>query len=217
MLVNTKMMLEKVWEVEVIDTPRDGSCFFSAIAMALNDSIEMWYGIDELRIPMEMYWGKYHEETNENLTEVTSDLIRYMCSINIDKNILETFNAEAEYRRETEKVSALKFNTPKELGQHIRNKTTWGDHASFHAFLKSLNFNCAIIVFDAELGGIQFLPREWLKNKKSYICLRFEDNHYGVIRLKKHNLCVTRETMIDMIESINKHVETDKSMDVDCF
>ena len=212
-------MLEKVWEVEVIDTPRDGSCFFSAIAMALNDSIEMWYGIDELRIPMERYWNLYHEETSENLTEVTSDLIRYMCSINIDENILETFNAEAEFRRETEKNDNIaKFKTPKDLGDHFRKKNTWGDHASFHAFLKSLNFNCAIIVFDAEFGGIRFLPKEWTKSKKAYICLRFEDNHYGVIRLKEQkNLCVTRETVIEMIESVKEFVDADKIMSGDCF
>ena len=211
------------WCAEVIDTPRDGSCFFSAIAMAMNDSISMWYSIDELRVPMEKYWQMYHEDTDESLCEVTSDLVRYMCGVSVDKIILELYNVEADWRIETEKVKAPKFKTPRELGYHMRKKTTWGDHAALHAFLKSLNYHCSVIVFDAEFGGMRYLPPEWTKNKKAYICLRFEDCHYGVVRLKhrdsekKQLLCVTRKTIIDLITSINSFIDTDKAMELDSF
>ena len=209
------------WCAEVLDTPRDGSCFFSSIAMALNDSIHMWYDIDELREPMEKYWEMYKNDTQETLCEVTPSLIRYMCCMSVDNIILELYNAEADWRIETEKVKAPKFKTPQALGCHMRKTTTWGDHAALHAFLKSLNYNCSIIVFDAEFGGMRYFPPEWTKNKKAYICLRYEDYHYGVVRLKKNDekqlLCVSRRIMINLIEAINKHVDPDKIMEIECF
>lgn len=139
------------WYVEVLDTPRDGSCFFSSIAMAMNDSLEMWDDIPELRVPMERYWELYREDTGDNLCEVTSDLVRFMCSLNVDEIMLELYNEEAQCRIETEKVKAKKFNTCEEFGRHMRKKSTWGDHATFYAFLKSLDYHCCVIVFDAEV------------------------------------------------------------------
>lgn len=216
-------MSEIPWCAEVIDTPRDGSCFFSSIAMAMNDSIEMWYEIDELRVPMEKYWEEYRNDTQINLCEVTSDLVRFMCAKNVDKIILDIYNAEAEFRIETEKVPAKKFNTTKELGHHMRKTTTWGDHAALHAFLKSLHYHCGIIVFDAEFGGMRYFPPEWTRNKKAYICLRLEGNHYGVVRLKRKDtneeqlLCVTRDIMIDVVKSVNGIVDVDKTLSVESF
>lgn len=179
------MATDASWGVEIIETPRDGSCFFSAIAIAMNDSIDMWCSIDELRIPMEKYWELYHETTNECLTEVTPDLVRFMCSENSDDDILEMFNEEANFMRITNKVKAKMLNTAEQLGSHMRKKSTWGDQAALRAFTQSLNFECGVIVFDSRAGGMIRLPEEWTKDKKVYICLRRELNHYSVIRFWK--------------------------------
>ena len=193
------------WGAEVIETPKDGSCFFTAISMAMNDAMDMWCAVDELRIPMEEYWEMYHEQTQESLTDVTPDLVRFMCSENLDDNILEMYNVEASFRK------AKMFETKEQLGIHMRKKSTWGDQAALNAFLKSLNFECGIIIFDAEIGGMVRLPEEWTKDKKAYICLRRELNHYNVIRLWRTDneeeplrlsLCVTREAMIDLVSNV---------------
>lgn len=194
------------WGAEIIDTPRDGSCFFTAIAIAMNDSVEMWCSIDELRRPMEKYWEIYHDTTNESLTEVTPDLVRFMCSQNVDEDILVMFNEEANLMRTTQKVEAEMFENTEQLGNHMRKKTTWGDQASLRAFLKSMNFECGVIIFDERAGGMIRLPEEWTKDKKAYICLRRELNHYNLIRLWNSgtdlSLCVTRECMIDLVRDV---------------
>lgn len=200
------------WGAEVIETPKDGSCFFTAIAMAMNDSLEMWCSIDELRDPMERYWESYHKATTESLEEVTPDLVRFMCATNVDDDILETYNVEAEFRRTTMKKKAPVFDTSKELGAYIRKKTTWGDQACLRAFVKSLHFECGVVIFDENVGGMVRLPEEWTKNKKAYICLRREHNHYNVVRLYRTDpsedeplrlsLCVTRDAMVDLVRNV---------------
>lgn len=202
------------WGAEVVETPRDGSCFFTAIAMAMNDSLDMWCAIDELRTPMEKYWERFHEDTSDSfLEEVTPDLVRFMCSVNVDSNILEMYNAEANFRKTSLKINTSMFDTTDELGRHMRKTTTWGDQAALNAFLKSLDFQCGIIIFDEEVGGMVRLPEEWTKDKKAYICLRREENHYNVIRLWKCSpnseedslklgLCVTRDFMVDLVRTV---------------
>ena len=194
-----------MWGAEVIETPKDGSCFFTAISMAMNDALDMWCSVDELRIPMEKYWEMYHEKTQETLTDVTPDLVRFMCSENLDDNMLEMYNVEANFRE------AKMFETKEQLGIHMRKKSTWGDQAALNAFLKSLDFECGIIIFDADVGGMVRLPEEWTKDKKAYICLRREVNHYNVIRLWRTDnveeplrlsLCVNRQAMVDLVRNV---------------
>lgn len=194
------------WGAEIIETPRDGSCFFTSIAIAMNDSVEMWCSIDELRTPMEKYWERYLETCREPIAEVTPDLVRFMCAQNIDEDILTMFNEEANYRRTTQKVNAKMFKTKEQLGRHMMKKSTWGDQASLRAFVKSLDFQCAVIIFDDRAGGMIRLPEEWTKDKKAYICLKRERNHYNLIRLSSHRynlpLCVTREFMLDLLKNV---------------
>ena len=194
-----------MWGAEVIEIPKDGSCFFTAISMAMNDALDMWCSVDELRIPMEKYWEMYHKKTHESLTDVTPDLVRFMCSENLDDSMLEMYNVEANFRK------AKMFETKEQLGIHMRKKSTWGDQAALSAFLKSLDFECGIIIFDADVGGMVRLPEEWTKDKKAYICLRREVNHYNVIRLWKTDnveepvrlsLCVTRQAMVDLVRNV---------------
>lgn len=194
------------WGAEIIDTPRDGSCFFSSIAIAMNDSLEAWCSVEELRVKMEMYWEKYHQVTKKSLEEVTSDLVRFMCSQNVDDNILEAYNQEAAYRKNSLGNSGVKiFESTEALGAYMQEKSTWGDQASLHAFLKSLDFECGIVIFDADIGGLVRLPEEWTKDKKAYICLRRQANHYDAVRLcrtdtnTRLSMCVTRECIIGLL------------------
>lgn len=196
--------MESQWGAEIIETPRDGACFFTAIAMAMNDALEMWCAVDQLRVPMEEYWNIYHNMTDDVLTEVTPDLIRFMCSENIDDNILVMFNEEAKL------LKRKMFRTTKLLGKHMRKKSTWGDQAALFCFVKSLNFECGVIIFDS--GDIIRLPEEWTKDKKAYICLKRENHHYNVIRFWKKNgsdqhvplpLCLTKEDMISVLRTFS--------------
>ena len=202
--------MDSTWGAEIIETPRDGSCFFTAIAIAMNDAVDMWCAIDELRTPMEKYWDLYHENTSESLTEVTADLVRFMCSQNIDQDILVMFNEEANFMRTTQKIKTKIFETEEQLGKHMRKKSTWGDQAALRAFLKSLNLECGVIIFDDKVGGMIRLPEEWTKDKKAYICLRREVDHYNVIRFWKSvneetfalPLCMTREAMVELLRTV---------------
>jgi hypothetical protein len=194
------------WGAEVVDTPRDGSCFFSSIAIAMNDSLDVWCSEEELRVKMEEHWEDFHRVTGQTLDKVTSDLVRFMCSKNVDDNILEAYNQEAAFRRNSlGNKNAKIFKTTEDLGKYMRKKSTWGDQASLHAFLKSLDFVCGIVIFDAGIGGIVRLPEEWTKDKKVYICLRREASHYNVVRLcrtdtnTRLNMCVTRECIIGLL------------------
>lgn len=217
-------MEDSPWGAEIIETPRDGSCFFTAIAIAMNDAIDMWCSIDELRIPMEKYWELYHEKTSESLTEVTPDLVRFMCSQNIDEDILVMFNEEANFMKTTQKLKTKMFKTKEQLGNHMRKKSTWGDQAALRAFLKSLDLECGVIIFDN--GGMIRLPEEWTKDKKAYICLKREVNHYNVIRFWKTTadeeplglpLCVTRESMVALLRTVYGVEELDGIREIPVF
>lgn len=228
---NPKMKLrgDIPWTAEVLRIPRDGSCFFASIAMAMNDSIDTWRSIDALRIAMEQYWDSYHESTCDRLDKVTPDLVRFMCAENVNDDILETYNVEATFRRISLNVKAKTFITPAELGAHIRQNSTWGDQAALRAFVQSLNFECGVIIFDEKVGGMIRLPEEWTKDKKTYICLQRENNnHYNVLRLCRAEdgdedqtvrfpLCVGREIMVDLVNNLYGIEEVERMSEIPVF
>lgn len=183
------------WAADIVETPKDGACFFTALSLAINDSLGLWCSFDVLRRSMEKYWDLYHKVTNVILTEVTPDLIRFICSLNIDKNILIMFNEEAKF------LKAKQFQTTEQLGNHMRKKTTWGDQASLFAFLKSLDFKCGVLIFDNS-SLIRF-PEEWTRNKKLYMCLLRDNNHYNLIRFwrdkKPLSLCLPRGVVVEIL------------------
>lgn len=199
------------WYFDLVETPKDGSCFFASISHAMNECIDAWYEVEPLRHKMEKYWDDYRQETGDNLTEVNQRFIRFMCSKNIDNDIMEMHNAEAEYRRDTGEKGARIFETVKEFQDHVLNTKCWADHSIFLAFHRSLDYRCSLIVFDSETEGIPYLEREWTENKDFYICLRREDDHYSTIRLtrgeKIMKLCVDRKTMVDMVRDLNSTLE----------
>ncbi len=199
------------WCFELVETPKDGSCFFASISHAMNECTDEWYRVKVLRDRVEKYWDAYHEETGENLTEVTQRFVRFMCAKNIDKDIMEMHNAEAEYRKDTGEKGVKIFKTVKEFQNHVINTKCWADHSIFLAFHRSLGYRCSLIVFDSEVEGIPYLDKEWTEKKDIYICLRRENNHYSTVRLvrgeKRMKLCVSRKTIVDMVRDLNSTMD----------
>jgi hypothetical protein len=202
-----------MWNCSVIDTPMDGSCFFNAITIALNDPDSSWQNNENLREIMEKHWNKYNQETNETPHGVNADMIRFMSSEHLDEDSLSLYNAEAEYRKETEKEKGVKiFKNLEEMKDHVRNTSCWADHSIMRAFLESLEYRCCIVIFDAEVGGMTHLPEEWTKDKDMYICLHRKLNHYRVIRLFHDTeegerlempICLDRKTILEMVDFLN--------------
>jgi len=205
-------MSSSTWNFELVETKRNGSCFFESIANAMSENVEQWYGFPTLREKMESYWNSYHEKTGNSLTGVTEKLVRFMCSENIDSDVLEMYNVEAAFRKDSGEKGVHIFKTVEAYKNYVLNTKSWADQAVFLAFHKSLGNRCSLIVFDSEVGGIPHLDREWTENKDVYICLRREHNHYSTIRLVKDetkmDLCVDRSTMLELVESMNKELET---------
>lgn len=209
-----------MWNCQIIDTPTDGSCFFNAISIALNDPESSWQDHERLRELMEDHWNKYAEESGETPHGVSPDMVRFMCATHLDEESLVMYNAEAEYRRDTEKEKNVKiFENLQQMKDHVRKSNCWADHSIMRAFLASLEYRCCVVVFDSEVGGITHLPEEWTKGKDTYICLRRDLNHYRVIRLIHHGsdeedreempLCLPREVIIKMAHDVNAALDSD--------
>ena len=205
-----------MWNCSIIDTPKDGSCFFTSIAIALNDSESSWQNHDRLRELMKNYWDLYRQETGEAPPGVTPAMVRFMCSLNLDEDSLIIYNAEAEYRRETEHEKNVKiFKKLDDMKRHVRNTNCWADHSIVRAFLKSLKYRCCVVVFDSEVGGMTHLPVEWTKNKDIYICLRRDLNHYRVVRMvwESENkrvempLCLPRRDMLKIAQDVRNSLD----------
>lgn len=205
------IMTEK-WTFEIIESKRNGSCFYDSIANAMTENVSDWYEFPILRERMEKYWNDYHEKTGETLLGVTDKLIRFMCSENIDNDILEMYNVEAEFRKDSGEKGVHVFKSVDEYKHHVLHTNCWADHSMFLAFHRSLGNRCSLIVFDSDSGGIPYLDKEWTENKDVYICLQRDNNHYSTIRLvdngKKLDLCVSRSVIMDMVDGMNESLET---------
>lgn len=206
-----------MWNCSIIETPKDGSCFFNAISIALNDPESSWQDNDDLRKLMEKHWNNYAKESGETPHGTSPDMIRFMCASHLDEDSLVMYNAEAEYRKETEKEKDVKiFENLEDMKKHVRNTNCWADHSIMRAFLESLEYRCCVVVFDSEVGGITHLPEEWTKDKDMYICLRRDFNHYRVVQLiyeteedgrKEMPLCLKREVILKMTEAVNSFLD----------
>jgi len=170
------------YSIDVID-------FFSAIALAMNQSIEKWKDYNFLRIRMEDYWDNYVEKYG-NLQEVTPELIRYICSENIDEDIFET---HCILYADKEDDYIEKFDSIEEMKQGVLNDY-WGDHSVIQAFFKAFNTRCSLVIFDLQFDGIVYFQKEWTKRKDLYICIQRDSNHYKALRFcegdKKLDMCI---------------------------
>ena len=199
-------MIVEDYTVDVIDVQRDGSCFFSVIALAMNESLDIWQDYDFLRNKMEKYWEEYID-LHEPLCEVTPHLIRYICSINIDIDIFETHCIEAEDRINEGELGVEKFENVSEMKEQVLNGKVWGDHSIIRSFFKAFENRCSLVIFDKEFGGVVYFQKEWTRRKDMYICLQREKNHYRAMRLcykdKKYNMCMNRKQIQHFKRSVN--------------
>jgi len=204
-----------MWNYELIPCPSDGSCFFTSIAIALNECVDTWYDIEIIREKMEKYWNDYNKITGETPQSLTQHFIRFMCSKNIDEDSLMIHNVEAEFMKDKGDKSARIFESVEDFQEHIFDTNCWTDHSIFLAFHKSLGYRLSLIVFDSDVTGVTHFDREWTENKDMYICLRRDGNHYNTIRISKddtkYELCVSRNTISAMLSDINDDLgEKDK-------
>lgn len=192
------------WEILHISVPADGSCFFRSVAIAMNDCVDTWHRFEDLRRPMELYWESFTESTGQDHDDVTPALLRHMCAVNIDGDILEQYNAEAVYRKDTlREAGVVVCKDTGAFKAHVLQPDTWVDHSIFGAFLKSLNFRLGLVVLDPECGGLKYLPPEWTVNKSLYIFLLRKGNHYSVLRLRRDgkdlDLCLPHNTTNEFV------------------
>lgn len=192
--------------LDVIDVKRDGSCFFSAIALAMNQSIDLWQDYEFLRNIMEYYWDKYIEE-HGLLEEVTPHLIRFICSENIDSDIFETYCIEAKDRINEKEKHVKQFKTLDEMKEGFLNGGAWGDHSSIRAFFKAFGTRCSLVIIDEDFNGVVFFQKEWTKRKDMYICIQRVVNHYQTVQLicneEKMNMCLTRKEILRFKRFVN--------------
>ena len=167
----------------IVAVPGDGSCFFTSLAIAIEHSVDDWKKIDDLRSRMKMWWDKHGQQ------RFSAGLVRFMCASNVDENILELYNAEAALSRKRQTLA-----TTTDLSEHMMQSTTWGDHASLFAFVKSLDYVCGVLIHNTDLKDkFVYLPPEWTRNKVRYIVLKykghrvshyelykFQDEHYSI-------------------------------------
>lgn len=199
-------MRVKDFTVDLIDVQRDGSCFFSVIALAMNESLGIWQDYDFLTRKMEKYWDEYID-LYQPLCEVTPHLIRYICSKNIDTDIFETHCIEADDRINEGELGVEKFENVCEMKERVLNGKVWGDHSIIMSFFKAFENRCSLVIFDTDFGGVVYFQKEWTAKKDMYICLKREQNHYMAMKLsfkgKKYNMCLNRKEIRHFKRAVN--------------
>lgn len=199
------------WTVDLIDVPRDGSCFFSSIAISMNESLDLWQENDFLREKMEKYWEEYVREEQVTIVKVTSHLVRYICAVNLNEDIFETYCVEAIDRANDNEKHVRKFRDMREMAHNVRNGNFWGDHSMIRTFFNAFKTKCSLIIFDVNFGGIVYFQKDWTKNKDMYICLQRDGDHYRAMRLSKNGnrlrMCMSREDVLDFVNTTNEQIE----------
>jgi len=200
-----------MWNVELIDVPADGSCFFASIATAMNHCLMTWADNEYFAIKMNKYIEGYEKETKKDLYEITPEFVRYLCSINIDKCIFETYCEEAKDREDCGEEDVVKFDSIEEMSEHIFKTKCWADHATIRSFFNAFETKCSLVIFDDSYGGVVYFQKEWTEDKEMYICLQRCANHYRPMKLSCDDedipICMPRETMLKFANYIRENTE----------
>lgn len=195
------------WQFETIDVPADGSCFFTSIAIAMNDSMDRWESIPRIKEMMMHHWDRYTRLGLEKTDDITPKFIRYMSASAMDTAGLELYNAEASMLKKKQ------MKTPEELARYIIHSRCWADHSMIRSFMKSMGYTISIVVFDSSISDTVYMPKEWTHNKELYICLQLEGQHYSPMRLSykedKMKLCVDRGVVRKMIHECKDGCDVD--------
>lgn len=107
----------------------------------------------------------------------------------MDDISLEMYNEDALV------LKSERFETPEGLARHVLHSDCWADQSMIRSFMQSMLYNVCIVVFDRRTRKPIYSPKEWSFNKKFYICIQLQGNHYTPIRL------VYKETPLDMCVS----------------
>jgi hypothetical protein len=186
------------WFIRLVPVPADGSCFFSSIAIALNESVESWKHHKKIKEMLKTHWHNYLSLGFESPDNFTPKFIRYITSMNIDDDDLSWYNdiAQADGKN--------KMDTADDLAEHVLLSDCWVDTTMFGAFLKSLDCRVAVVVLDHELKQPLNIPDNLTKDKDFYICLWLQDDHYQPMQLvyKTHELgaLVSRDSIRKFME-----------------
>lgn len=182
------------WSIRLLPVDADGSCFFSSIAIALNESMQSWGGNKKIKNMLRDHWHRFLELGLESPDNFTPTFVRYITSISIDQDDLEAYNniASADNKKQ--------FDSIPEMAAHVLSTNCWIDTVTFGAFLKSLECSIAVVVIDHEIKEPLCVLHELAHNKDFYICLWLQDYHYQPIQLVHQGedlqLCVTRESIL---------------------
>lgn len=182
------------WAIRLLPVDADGSCFFSSIAIALNESMQSWGKNKKITKILRKHWYSFLELGLESPDNFTSKFVRYITSISIDQDDLETYNNIASADNKG------KFDSVTKLAEHVLHTNCWVDTVTFGAFLKSLDCSVAVVVIDHDIKEPLCVFDEVTQNKDFYICLWLQDYHYEPIQLvyKEQDLplCVSRESIL---------------------
>lgn len=183
------------WFVRLVTVPSDGSCFFSSIATALNDSVGSWRHNHKITNMLRTHWHNYLNLGLETQSpdNFTAKFVRYISSVSIGEEDLVAYNEVA--RADNKKT----FQCADDLAEHVLLSSCWVDTVTFGAFLKSLDCAVAVVVIDHELKQPLNMLDALTKDKHFYICLWLQDSHYQPMQLvhkgRELGACVSRETI----------------------
>lgn len=195
------------WQFETLDVPADGSCFFTSMSLAMNDSMDRWMTIPRIKEMIMHHWDRYTGLGIEDADDISPKFVRYMSASAMDTDGLVMYNAEASL------LKKKKFETPEELARHIIYSKCWADHSMIRSFMKSMGYMISIVVFDNLISDIVYMPKEWTHKKELYVCLQLKEQHYRPMRLsyKGHDmkLCVDREVIRNMMYECKEGCDVD--------
>lgn len=195
------------WQFESINVPSDGSCFFTSVSIAMNDSVDEWMMCPRIKDIMMHHWERFNRLKIEETSVITPKFIRYMSASSMNDGYLEIHNAEASIMNE--KI----FKTPEELARHVLHSECWANHAMMFTFMKSIENRISLVVFDILAGGTVYMPKEMTYKKKLYICLELKNNHYTPMRISYKGvamkLCICRPVIRHMMSECNEEGDID--------
>ena len=181
------------WAIRMIPVNSDGSCFFSSIAVSLNESLHAWMHNKKIKNLLKQHWNSFLDLGLESPDYFTPTFVRYITSVSIDQNDLAAYNDIATADNET------KIDSVSQLAEHILHSNCWVDTVTFGAFLKSLDCTVAVVVIDHAIKEPLCVSDELTKDKDLYICLWLQNYHYEPMQIVYKGqdlpLCVSRESI----------------------
>lgn len=166
------------WAIRLLPVDADGSCFYSSIAIALNESMQSWGKHKKIKGMLRNHWHRFLEVGVESSDNFTPKFVRYITSTSIDQDDLEAYNSIASADNKEHFDSILK------LAAHVLNTNCWIDTVTFGAFLKSLGCSIAVVVIDHEIKEPLCVLDELTQNKDVVpICLRWSSLTFGIKEL----------------------------------